>query len=145
MAFKGEVEISAPQTGVLKNEKFNVLDCNFRFHVPSDNYGRITGRRIVGKINFEIETTPKCVHLANIFFVHATIEGVLTFYNRDSISKMMEVKFENARIIEMETLFSSDGVMPMMNKLTISTEKITLTSSGNEAMDTNDWELASEY
>ncbi len=145
MAFKGEVDISTPQTGLLKNEKFNVIDCNFRFYTPSDNYGRITGRRVVGKINFEIETTPKCVHLASTFFVHSPIEGVLTFYNRDALSKMMEVKFENARIIDLETVFSANGEMPMINRITISTEKISLIASGNEANDSNDWELATEY
>lgn len=145
MAFKGEVEISAPQTGVLKDEKFNVLDCSYRFYTPSDNYGRIIGRRIVGKINFVIETTPKAVHLANILFTNSTIEGKLTFYNRDSYSKMLEVEFKNARIIDMETIFAHTGEMPMINRLTISTEKITLTSGGNMAEDSNDWELAEQF
>ena len=145
MAFKGEIEISAPQTGVLKDEKFNVLDCNYRFYTPSDSYGRIIGRRIVGKINFVIETTPKAVHLANILFTNSAIEGKLTFYNRDAYSKMFEVEFKNARIIDLETIFEHTGEMTMINRLTISTEKITLISGGNMAEDSNDWELTEQF
>lgn len=145
MAFKGEIEISAPQTGSLKDEKFNVLDCSYRFYTPSDSYGRITGRRVVGKISFTVETTPATVQLANVFFIHAVIEGKLTFYNRDSFSKMFEIKFENARVIDMETVFAHTGEMPMINKLTISTEKITLISGGHEAQDSNDWDVVQEY
>lgn len=145
MAFKGEVEISAPQSGTLKNEKFSVLECDYKFYTPADNYGRITGRRVVGRINFVIETTPTTVHLATLFFTHGVIEGKFTFFNRDEISKMMEVKFENARIIELETAFESEGVKPMVNTLVISTEKIEIISGGNVAMDTNDWDAASEY
>lgn len=145
MAFKGEIEISAPQSGQLKNEKFNVIDCNYRFYTPSDSYGRITGRRIVGKINFVIETTPATVQLANILFTNSVIEGKLTFYNRDSFSKMFEVEFQNGRIIDLETIFAHTGEMPMINRLTISTEKISLTSGGQMAEDSNDWEVAQEF
>ncbi|MBL0341143.1 MAG: hypothetical protein IPP71_09565 [Bacteroidetes bacterium] len=145
MAFRGEIEISAPETGALKDEKFSVLDCNYRFYTPSDNYGRITGRRIVGKIHFVIETTPASVQLANVLFTNSAIEGKLTFYNRDSLSKMFEVEFENARIIDLETIFAHTGEMPMMNRVSISAEKITLISSGQMAEDSNDWGVSQEY
>ncbi len=145
MSFKGEVEISAPQTGHLNKTKFNVLDCNYRFYMPSDNYGRITGRRVVGKINFIIETSPSTVQLANCLFVNAEVEGKFVFFNRDALSKMLELDFKNGRIIDMETVFSNNGDMPLINRLIVSAEKLTLTSEGNVAEDNNDWETRSEY
>lgn len=145
MSFKGEIEISSPATGMLNEEKFNVLDCNYRFYVPSDSYGRITGRRVVGKINFVIETTPATVALALALFTNADIEGKLTFYNRDMVSVMFEVEFRNGRVIDYETIFAHTGEMPMINRLTVSAERITLTSGGQTAEDSNDWDVAEEF
>jgi hypothetical protein len=145
MPFRGEVVISSPQTGQLNNALFNVQDCEYRFYSPTDSYGRITGRRVVGKINFVIETTPDTVQLASLFFIHGVIEGKFTFYHRDALSTMMEVEFQNARIIDMTTVFEHDGATAMLNRLTISCDTIILTSGGQTAQDTNDWEVQSEF
>lgn len=145
MSFRGELVVSAPQTGQIQDAKFIILDCSYKFSVPTDSYGRIAGRRVVGKIELGLETTPASIQLANVFFTHSVIEGKITFFNRDSISKMLEVEFSNARIIDLDTNFQSEGSSPISNRVVISSEKISLSSDGKTAEDSNDWEVKVEY
>lgn len=145
MSFRGEAVITATETGSIQDGHFNVLNCSFRFYSPTDSYGRITGRRVVGKIFFQVETVPNCVALSHLFFTNSSLEGTLTFYQRDNLAKLYEVSFQNARIIDMETQFSGNGEMPMTTSLMISSERISLESGSISAEDNNDWRAESDF
>ena len=112
-----------------------LLHCSYSLNRDMDPIGRPSSMVRGGTIQFEIESTNDTSLNEWMVDQFTTKKGTVTFLKRDSNTKMKEVKFENAYIVQFSESFDHVGENPMTIHFTVSAEKITV---GN-ATHTNPW------
>lgn len=113
----------------------NVLHCGFRFSQATDANGRPTAVPRGGTINLTVESTGG-TELFDWMVSHTqTKNGTVTFYRRDTNSKLKTLDFTEGHCVDYYETFDSVGDSPMQVQLTVSAHSIKL----NDSEFTNNW------
>ena len=127
MSFVAKVKIDG--------EEMNVLHCGYRFSQATDANGRPTAIPRGGTIHLTIESTGG-TELFDWMISHTqTKSGVITFYRRDTNSKLKTLEFSEGHCVDYYETFDSVNDSPMQVQLTISAHSVKL----NDAEFINNW------
>ncbi len=109
---------------VVDGDKFTVLECKYSFKQSTDSSGNIIGRTKGGQIDLIIESRGE-TNILN-WMIHETQvkEGTITFFKRDAMAKLIEIKFFNAFCTSYEESFVANSGKPMQIALTISAQRL---------------------
>ena len=110
----------------LDEEEMNVLECEFRFSRSIDSTGKPITFPQGGVIKFSVESSEN----TNLFsWLTSAVEkksGTITFYRRDTMSKLKELEFKDAFCIDYYEKYDHVSENPMRIQATISAREIRL-------------------
>lgn len=115
--------------------EIRLLHCSYSLNRDVDATGRPSSMVRGGTVQFTIESTHDTQLNEWMVDQFTTKQGKVTFFKRDSNTKMKELKFENAYIVHITESYDATGANPMTIHFTITAEKITVGS----ATHTNPW------
>jgi hypothetical protein len=113
----------------LDGEDINVLNCGFRFSQITDSTGKPTAIPQGGTINIVIESTGTTDIFDWMISPTLTKSGSITFFRRDTMSKLKTLEFTDAHCVDYYETFDHIGDNPMQIQLTISAYEIKLNDS----------------
>jgi hypothetical protein len=119
----------------LEEEELNVMHCGFRFSRNTDATGKPTSSTQGGSISLVIESTGSTNFLGWIISNSEKKSGDITFYRRDTMSKLKILKFKDAFCVGYYETFDHIGENPMQIQLTLSAREIDL----DAVSFTNNW------
>jgi hypothetical protein len=119
----------------LDGEEINVLHCGFRFVQMTDNTGKPTARPQGGNISLLVESTGSTDLFDWMINPTQLKNGDITFYRRDTMSKLKVLSFTDAACVEYYETFDHTGDTPMQIQLTVSAHELKL----NDSEFTNNW------
>ena len=114
----------------IDGEEMNVLQCGFRFTQVTDATGKPTALPQGGTVSLIIESTGGTDMFDWMISPTQTKGGVITFYRRDTASKLKTLEFVDAHCVDYHETFDHVGDHPMQVQLTISAREIKLNDSG---------------
>ena len=103
----------------------------------TDPSGKPLGVTRGGQIKLKIEATGKNDFINWMISPSKTKDGAVTFYKRDAMSKLQEIKFEKGYCISLTQLFNSQNKEPLLIEMTVSAKKISFDGNDFE----NVWKL----
>ena len=121
MSFKAVLNIDG--------EEMNVLECRFSFSQNTDHNGKPAARPKGGTINLLIESAGETSLFDWMISNTQTKNGSITFFRRDSMSRLKELKFTDAYCVEYSELFNSNNEQPLQIQLTLSSREVKLNNS----------------
>lgn len=121
----------------LDGETYTVLKCDYDFNKPTDSTTKPSGEVSGGKINLTIESRGNTGFLEWIISPDREKDGIIIFYRRDSISKLMDIKFKKAYCIKFKEQFNADDNQPMRITFTLVARSLTF----NHLEYQNDWTM----
>jgi hypothetical protein len=113
----------------IDGEELNVLHCGFRFSQVTDFTGKPTAVPQGGTINLVLESNGSTNLFDWMISPTQTKSGTITFYRRDSMSKMKTVEFSDAHCVDYYETFDHDGTNPMQLQINISAHEIKINDS----------------
>jgi len=113
----------------LDGEEMNVLHCGFRFTQMTDATGKPTAIPHGGSINLLLESNGGTDLFDWMISPTQTKSGTITFYRRDTMSKLKTLEFTDAHCVDYYETFDHIGQNPMQIQLTISALEIKLNDS----------------
>lgn len=113
----------------IDGEELNVLHCSFRFSQGTDATGKPTSIPQGGNINLVLESNGSTDLFDWMISPTQTKSGVVTFYRRDSMSKLKSLEFGDAHCVDYYETFDHAGENPMQVQITISAHEIKLNDS----------------
>jgi hypothetical protein len=113
----------------LDGEEMNVLHCGFRFSQVTDATGKPTAIPKGGTIDLLVESTGGTDLFDWMISPTQTKNGVITFYRRDTKSKLKTLEFTDAHCVDYYETFDHIGENPMRIQLTISSRELKLNDS----------------
>jgi ABC-type uncharacterized transport system ATPase subunit len=119
----------------LDEDDLNVLQCSYRFTQMVDATGRPTSIPHGGTIRMLVESNGKTALFDWMISITQLKSGKLTFFRRDSMSKLKVLEFIDAHCIDYFETFNHLGEDPMCIQLTISAREIKL----EDSLYTNNW------
>ena len=128
MSFKATVAIDG-------GAEIRLLHASYSLRRDVDATGRPSTGLYGGTIQLEIESTDDTSIYEWICDQVQRKNGTVKFYKRDSDSKMKELKFEEAYIVNYSESFDSIGENPMGLSFVLSAKKLTLGGGTHE----NEW------
>ncbi len=128
MSFKANLSIEG-------GSEIRLLHCSYALTRDVDATGRPSSAVKGGIVKFVIESTNDTSLNEWMVDQFTHKNGHVVFMKRDSNTKMKELKFENAYIVELNEIFDSVGENPCKIHFTITAEKIKVGS----ATHTNPW------
>jgi hypothetical protein len=108
----------------IDDQEFNILRCEYTFIKVTDLKGKPTARAKGGTIVLTVESSGSYDFLDWAVATTQTKSGKITFYRRDSISKMKELVFTDAYCILFKERFTSTGQHPMEIDLELSAKEL---------------------
>jgi hypothetical protein len=114
-----------------------VLHSSYALNRDVDSTGRPSSLVRGGVVNIEIESTDDNSLFAWMVDQYTTKNGKITFYKRDSKTKMKELSWENGYLVSMTEALDAMGENPMTIHFTISAQKITVGDATHE----NPWPM----
>ena len=126
MSFKATLTID----GVLSDVQ--VLHIDYALSRDVDHTGRPSSIVRGGIINVTVEGTDEVKLFEWMVDQFTTKNGKVTFYKRDSNTKMKEIKFENSYIVAWAETFDRTGENPFIVNFSVTAEKISLGDSKHE-------------
>lgn len=113
----------------LDGEEMNVLHCGFRFVQAMDATGRPSAIPQGGTINILVESNGT-TNLFDWMISPTQIKsGSITFFRRDTMSKLKTLEFTDAHCVEYYETFDHLGDHPMQIQLTMSARELKLNDS----------------
>jgi hypothetical protein len=109
---------------IIDGESYNVLNCKYSFYQGTDNSGKPQGLCRGGQLDLCIESNGTPNFIDWMLSTHKSKDGVLTFYRRDAMSKLSEIKFEKGFCIAFSEEFEADSNHPMRITVSISSQKL---------------------
>jgi hypothetical protein len=97
----------------LDGTTYNILEYHYNPTQQVDASGKPMGTVRGGQITLTIESSKDKTFLQWALHPVMTKEGTITFYKRDAMSKLMEIKFETAYCVHRTENFSNKGTDPM--------------------------------
>jgi hypothetical protein len=119
----------------LDGEDVNVLHCGFRFTQATDSTGKPTARPKGGNIELLVESSGSTDLFDWMIKPTQQKSGTITFFRRDTMSKLKTLHFTDAVCVEYYETFDHKGDTPMQIHLTISAHEIKL----NDSEFSNNW------
>lgn len=116
MSFLAKLEI--------EEETYNVLDCSYSFEQTVDRNNKPSGKPRGGQVYMIIESSGSTSFLQWMVAHKQTKNGVITFFKRDAMSRMLALKFNKAYCVNYTEHFNAKTNMPMQIHLTISAKKL---------------------
>jgi hypothetical protein len=120
MSFKSEFEVAG--------KKYVVKHCSYDLSQEVDATGRPSAITRGGRIRLTVESTGETDLFEWMVNNFERKDGKITFYKRDSDSKLKTVEFKEGYLVKFEENFESDNPNPMTISFTISARELT---SGN--------------
>lgn len=131
MSFKAKLKLGG--------KEFDVLHCSYTFRRDVDAKGRPASGVYGGTVQVEIESTDDTSVLESMLNnIHKSQKGSVTFQKREEDSKMKELTFEDAYIIQYSESLDSVGSNPMRINFVLSARTLKI---GN-AQHQNEWPKA---
>jgi hypothetical protein len=113
----------------LEGEEMNVLHCGFRFSQTTDATGKPTAIPQGGTISLLIESDGSSDLFDWMISPTQTKSGSITFYRRDTMSKLKTLEFTDAHCVDYYETFDHVGDNPMQIQVTLSSREIKLNDS----------------
>ncbi len=117
-------------------ESYTILDCSFGFNQPIGTSSKPSGKTQGGQLDITLELH-KNIGLVD-WMVNATTtkSGEVIFYNRDSLSKQLTLKFENAFCTNLRAIYHADDDQPLKFSLILTSEALKV----NAVEHANSWQ-----
>jgi len=119
----------------IDGEDSNVLYCNFRFTQVTDATGRPSSKPQGGSIALTVESTGKADLFDWMISPTQTKSGIITFYRRDTMSKLKTLNFSDAHCVDYQEEYRHDGQFPMQVTVLLSAKELKL----NDSSFKNNW------
>ncbi|BAV10185.1 hypothetical protein SAMN05421788_104445 [Filimonas lacunae] len=119
----------------LDGESSNILYCSFRFTQVTDATGRPSSVPKGGAVTLTVESAGTSDLFDWMISPDQTRSGVITFYRRDTMSKLKTLEFTDAHCIDYQEVYQHDGDFPMQVKMILSAKELKL----NDSTFTNNW------
>ncbi|WP_306349968.1 type VI secretion system tube protein TssD [Flavobacterium sp. '19STA2R22 D10 B1'] len=103
-----------------------VLEYDIFFEQNTDNNGKPSSNAKGGKIRVVVEANNLDNFSDWMVSNTQTKDGVITFYKRDAMSRMKEVKFTKGYCIRYHEMFRANGASPMTIEILISSQEINI-------------------
>lgn len=113
----------------LEGQDANVLNCRFRFSQETDATSRPSSIPHGGLIDVTIESTGNTDLFDWMISPTQTKSGLITFYRRDTMSKLKTLKFNDAHCINYVEEYNHNGEFPMQITLQLSAKELKLNDS----------------
>jgi hypothetical protein len=113
----------------IEGEEMNVLHCGFRFTQVTDATGKPTALPQGGNIQLTVESSGGTDLFDWMISPTQTKNGKITFFRRDTNSKLKTLEFTDAHCVDYYETFDHIGDNPMQIQLTISSREIKLNDS----------------
>lgn len=107
-------------------EEINVLHCGFRFTQTTDATGKPSSVPLGGTITMVLESNGETGLFTWMISPSQMKNGRITFYRRDTMSKLKSLEFKDAHCVDYYETFHHSGKEPMQIELTISARQIKL-------------------
>ena len=119
----------------IDGEEMNVLHCGFHFSQATDATGRPTAIPQGGSIDLLLESNGNTNLFDWMISPTQTKNGSITFYRRDTMSKLKTLEFTDAHCVNYRETFDHSGNHPMQLHLILSARELKL----NDSAFTNNW------
>lgn len=119
----------------LEGDSSNILYCSFRFTQVTDATGRPASVPKGGSISLTVESSGNSELFDWMISPDQTRSGIITFYRRDTMSKLKTLEFTDAHCIDYQEVYHHDGEFPMQVQLVLSAKELKL----NDSTFTNNW------
>jgi hypothetical protein len=119
----------------LDGEEVPVLQCSFRFSQIVDETGKPSALPLGGSIILLLESNSNNDLFDWMISPTQTKSGSVTFYRRDTMSKLKTLEFTDAYCVDYHETFNHIGENPMQIQITLSAREIKLNDSGYK----NNW------
>jgi hypothetical protein len=119
----------------LDGQEANVLYCSFRFTQVTDPTGRPSSIPQGGSVTLTVESSGKVDLFDWMISPTQTKSGAVTFYRRDTMSKLKKLDFTDAHCVDYNEVYQHDGEFPMQITLIISPKQLTQ----NDSAFKNNW------
>ncbi|MEP6805536.1 MAG: type VI secretion system tube protein TssD [Flavobacterium sp.] len=126
MSFLAKLEID--------NQVFNVLEFDITLIQNIDNNGKPSNITKGGQIKLVIESTQTDLFSDWMVSKSSIKDGKVIFYRRDAMSTMKNVTFKKAYCISFRKKFRSEGSVPMITKILITSNEVKI---GNTKFENN--------
>jgi hypothetical protein len=119
----------------LEGDDMNVLHCSFRFTQVTDHIGKPSALPQGGAINLVVESNGNNDLFDWMISPTQTKSGSITFFRRDTMSKLKTLEFTEAHCVDYYETFEHLGTNPMQIQVTLSAREIKL----NDVEFKNNW------
>lgn len=116
-------------------EELTVLNCRFHFAQETDRTNRPTSIPMGGVIDLTIESNGSTNLFDWMISSTQTKSGVITFFRRDTMSKLKTLKFSDAHCVSYEEQYNHASEFPMQITLQLSAKELKL----NDSTYKNNW------
>jgi hypothetical protein len=113
----------------IDGEEMNVLHCGFRFTQGTDATGKPTSIPLGGTVNLTVESNGSTNLFDWMISPIQTKNGTVTFYRRDTMSKLKTLEFGEAHCVDYYETFDHEGDKPMQIQLVLSAHELKLNDS----------------
>ncbi|MBX2924964.1 MAG: hypothetical protein KF746_22375 [Chitinophagaceae bacterium] len=113
----------------LDGEEMSVLQCSFRFSQDIDISGKPSSRPRGGIVTLVLESTGSTMLFDWMINPSQIKEGLITFYRRDTSSRLKTLKFIDAYCIDYYEIYDHLGAFPMQVELKVSALELHLNDS----------------
>lgn len=110
-------------------EESNVLECMFSFAQQTDEIGKPSSIPIGGKIHLTLESTGNVNLYDWMISPTMTKSGIVTFYRRDTMSKLKVLEFTDAHCTNYLEKYVHDTDFPMQTSVILSAKQLSLNGS----------------
>ncbi len=111
------------------DEEINVLHCDYKLTQMTNATGKVTSLPQGGFVNLTIESTKSTDIFDWMVKPTGLKNGEITFYRRDTFSKLKVLSFSDAYCVGYHEIFDHNGAHPMQVSFTISAKKLKLGDS----------------
>ncbi len=122
MAFLAKITIDG-------STEMNVLNCSFRFAQSTDATGKPSSIPQGGFVSLIVESTKETEIYDWMISSTSLKNGTITFYRRDTFSKLKTLDFTEAYCVDYNESFDHKGEHPMQIAFTLSAKKLKLNNS----------------
>ena len=119
----------------LTGDEMNVLHCSFRLSQNTDATGKPSAVPQGGTVNLMLESDGSTDLFDWMISPTQTKSGTITFYRRDTMSKLKTLSFTDAHCVDYYEIFDHNSEEPMRIQVILSAKEIKL----NDSQFKNNW------
>jgi Hemolysin coregulated protein Hcp (TssD) len=121
----------------IDSTSYTVLECDYTFTQSKDSSGKPFGLPRGGEINIRVEANNKTDFLDWMLKSTKTKDGEITFYKRDAMSQLRNIRFEKGFCISYKEIFNANNTEPLLIQMTICAKKLTI----GDCVSENAWKV----